>query len=72
MPDHRLLPFILATITPPLLAAQSEAPDLIVRNATIYTVDSATPMAQAMAIKDGRFILVGTNAEVDAIARPQT
>ena len=72
MTDHRLLPFILATLTPTLLAAQSEAPDLIVRNATIYTVDSATPMAQAFAIKDGRFVLVGTNAEVDAIARPQT
>ncbi len=72
MTDHRILPFILATLTPTLLAAQSEAPDLIVRNATIYTVDSAMPMAQALAIKDGRFILVGTNAEVDAIARPQT
>ena len=72
MPHRRLLPLLLATITPPLLAAQSEVPDLIVRNATIYTVDSAVPRAQALAVKEGRFILVGSNTEVDAIAGPQT
>jgi hypothetical protein len=72
MPHRRLLPLLLATLTPPLLAAQNQAPDLIVLNATIYTLDSALPRAQALAIKDGRFILVGSNAEVDAIAGPQT
>ena len=72
MPRRRLLPLLLATIAPPLVAAQREAPDLIVLNATIYTLDSALPRAQALAVKDGRFILVGSNAQVDAIAGPQT
>jgi len=72
MPHRRLLPLLLATLTPPLLAAQNQAPDLIVLNAAIYTLDSALPRAQALAIKDGRFILVGSNAEVDAIAGLQT
>lgn len=72
MPHRRLLPLLLATVTPPLLAAQNQAPDLIVLNAAIYTLDSALPRAQALAIKDGRFILVGSNAEVDAIAGLQT
>jgi predicted amidohydrolase YtcJ len=70
--NHRLLPLLLATLAPPLLAAQDGIPDLIVRNASIYTADSAMPRAQAFAVKDGRFILVGSNAEVDAIAGPQT
>lgn len=72
MPHRRLLPLLLATLTPPLLTAQNQAPDLIVLNAAIYTLDSALPRAQALAIKDGRFILVGSNAEVDAIAGLQT
>ena len=72
MNDHRLLPLLLATLAPSLLAAQDGIPDLIVRNASIYTADSAMPRAQAFAVKDGRFVLVGSNAEVDAIAGPQT
>jgi predicted amidohydrolase YtcJ len=72
MPDRRLLTLVLATLAPSLMAGQAEVPDLIVRNASIYTVDSAAPRAQALAVKDGRFILVGSNAEVDAIAGPQT
>ena len=35
--------------------------DLIVHNATIYTVDSAFSTAQSFAVKDGKFIAVGTN-----------
>lgn len=72
MPCSRLLALILATFAPCSLTAQSETPDLIVRNATIYTVDTAMPVAQALAVKDGRFLLVGSNAEVDAIAGPGT
>lgn len=38
--------------------------DLIVYHAAIYTVDSAFTKAQAMAVKDGRIIAVGTNDEI--------
>ena len=40
------------------LAAQD--PDLIVFNAKVYTVDSRTPRAEAFAVKDGRFVAVGS------------
>ncbi len=33
--------------------------DLIVVNATVYTVDEAVPKALALAVKDGRFLAVG-------------
>ena len=41
-----------------------EKADLIVYNAQIYTVDEKNPTAQAFAIKDGKFLSVGTNDEI--------
>jgi hypothetical protein len=41
-----------------------EIADLIIYNAQIYTVDEAIPTAQAFAVKDGKFLQVGTNEEI--------
>ncbi len=38
--------------------------DLIVFNATIYTIDSAFTTVQAMAVHDGKIIATGTNDEI--------
>ena len=38
--------------------------DTVLLNGKIYTVNPKQPWAEAVAIKDGRFILVGTNAEI--------
>ncbi len=38
--------------------------DLLVYNATIYTVDSNFAKADAFAVKDGKFIVVGTTADL--------
>ncbi len=38
--------------------------DLVVYNANIYTVDDTQPKAEAVAIKDGKFIGVGSNEEI--------
>ena len=48
-------------------AAASEQ-DLIVRNANVYTVDPRLPRAEAFAVRGSRFIAVGTNAEIGALA----
>ncbi|MGZ5287590.1 MAG: amidohydrolase family protein, partial [Flavisolibacter sp.] len=45
--------------------SQSKA-DLIVFNAKIYTVDSAFSVAEAMAIKDGRIVEVGSTSSITA------
>jgi predicted amidohydrolase YtcJ len=42
--------------------------DLIVLNAQVYTVDSRQPTAQAFAVKNGRFIAVGSNADIRSLA----
>ena len=38
--------------------------DLIVVNANVYTVDDEFSKAEAFAIKDGKFIAIGTNDEI--------
>ena len=39
-----------------------QAPDLIVKNARIYTGDSAKPLASALTAKNGRIVFVGDEA----------
>ncbi len=46
--------------------------DLIVTNARIWTVDPAKPEARALAVRDGRIVSVGTEAEIFALAGPGT
>ncbi|MES2125090.1 MAG: amidohydrolase [Gemmatimonadota bacterium] len=53
----RLLPLLLLPLP---LTAQSA--DLVLRHATIYTVNAAQPKAQAVAVKDGRILFVGSDA----------
>ena len=46
--------------------------DLAILSANIFTGDPAMPRAQALAVKDGRIALVGTDAAVKAALTPQT
>jgi predicted amidohydrolase YtcJ len=46
------------------LAAAVEKADAVYLHGNIYTVDDRNPTSSAMAIKDGRFIRVGTDAAV--------
>ncbi|WP_092670291.1 amidohydrolase [Hymenobacter arizonensis] len=41
-----------------------ESVDLLVTNATVYTVDSTFAKAEAFAVKDGKFVAVGTSADL--------
>src|SRR5688572_25441320 len=47
-------------------------PDLIVVNARVYTIDSANPRAEAFAVKNGRFVAVGSAADVKNLATRRT
>ncbi len=46
--------------------------DLIVVNARVLTQDSALPRAEAFAVKDGRFLAVGSNADIRNLATART
>jgi predicted amidohydrolase YtcJ len=58
--------FILLLITISLFSCstQKEKADLIIHNATVYTVDSLFTTCQAIAVKDGKIIGTGTNEEI--------
>ncbi|MGB5347570.1 MAG: amidohydrolase [Woeseia sp.] len=52
--------------------ANAQVADLVVRNATIWTVDSARPEATALAVSNSKFIYVGDDAGVVAHVGPTT
>ena len=63
-----------ALAAPKIARAQSEssAPELIVVNATVHTVDAATPRAEAFAVLNGRFTAIGPAADVRSLAGKRT
>jgi predicted amidohydrolase YtcJ len=54
------------------VAMNAQDPDLVVFNATVYTVDARVPKAEAFAVKDGRFVAVGNSAEIKRLAGKKT
>jgi predicted amidohydrolase YtcJ len=55
-----------------VLGAQTPAPDLILSNGKIITVDERFTIAQAVAIRGNRFVAAGTNQEIARLAGPNT
>ena len=51
--------------------ADPQEPDLIVHNARVHTVDDALPKAQAVAVRAGRFVAVGSN-DIKSLAGKKT
>ena len=52
--------------------AQQPAPDIILNNGKIITVDARFSIAQAVAVRGEHIIAVGTNKEIVALAGPDT
>jgi predicted amidohydrolase YtcJ len=55
-------------------AVPSPAPpaDLVVTNAKVITLNAQSQVAQALAVRDGRIVAVGTDAQARALAGPST
>lgn len=53
-------------------ASSAAGLDLAILNANIHTVDDKQPQAAALGVLNGRFRVVGSNAEVKALATPKT
>ena len=60
--------FAVGTGTMNAARAQGTQPDLVLRNGQFTTLDRSNPQANAVAIKDGRFVAVGQEREVMALA----
>jgi predicted amidohydrolase YtcJ len=51
---------------------KSPVADTVLIHAKIYTVDSKEPWAQAMAVREGKIIAVGSDKDIDAYRGPAT
>src|SRR6267378_6522956 len=71
MKKHLSSYFALAALAPMLLAAQGPA-DLVLTNGRIYTVDNARPVVTALAVRGGRVLFVGSDAEAKTLANRST
>ncbi len=57
----------------PAMSQQSHDPaDIILKNGAIYTLDAARSWAQALAVKNGKIIFVGTTSGADDFQGPKT
>ncbi|MFL5489055.1 MAG: amidohydrolase [Gemmatimonadaceae bacterium] len=61
----------LVALAPVVLGAQTSA-DLVLTNGRIYTVDNARPVVSALAVRGGRVLFIGSDAEARALAKPST
>src|SRR5215467_11967344 len=60
-----------AMAAPNLALADPQEPDLIVHNARLHTVEDALPKAQALAVRAGRFVAVGSD-DIKSLAGKKT
>lgn len=73
-----LLALAGASLITPALGGQEQenrstsAPELVVFNARVFTVNPREPRAEAFAIKNGRFLAVGSGADIRNLIRPGT
>ena len=68
----RAILLVLALFAAVAGPASAQAPDTVLVNGKIVTVDDRFTIAQALAIKGERILKVGTTAEVEALRGPQT
>ena len=53
-------------------AAEAVDPDLVVFNAKVYTIDPRVPQAEAFAVKGGRFVAIGSTADIKGLIGKKT
>ena len=69
----RILIFALAFLIVGCTQSQpTEFADTVYTNGKIYTVDEAQPWAEAVAVKDGKLIIVGSAADAESVTGEST
>src|SRR5688572_21436623 len=63
---------ILTVLLAPAAPALAQAPDLVLVNAKVLTVDAQFSIREALAIRDGRIAAVGTSSDIRRLAGPPT
>lgn len=60
---------LFSLLAAPVCPALQKA-DIVIVNANVVTMDRKTPRAEAIAIKDGRFVAVGSSLEIERFIGP--
>lgn len=68
---YRILAGVMGLVPCAAMSATDPA-DAVYRNGYVYTVDAASSVHQALAVRAGRIVYVGTDAGVRALIGPQT
>jgi predicted amidohydrolase YtcJ len=66
---------VAAMVTPAARVQSAEAtlaPDVLILNASVHTMDERQPTAQAVAVFGNRIVAVGANSDVQPLAGPRT
>jgi predicted amidohydrolase YtcJ len=63
---------LIAAAIPAYVQAQQQTADIVLTGGKVITVDEQFSIAQAVAIKGDRIMAVGRNAEINALAGPDT
>jgi predicted amidohydrolase YtcJ len=64
--------FLLAALLFCWLYTKAQQPELIVINATVYTLDDNYPNAQAIAVENGRILRIGSSRDILKLKTPKT
>ena len=70
--DCMLAAWVGLVAAPVAVAAPAPAADVVINGAKIYTADKARSMAQALAIRNGKLVFVGTDAGAQKWVGPNT
>jgi|GEM_PF-2013547 len=66
------LVYILGGCQLKLVKTNQQTADVVLLNGIIYTLDDNYPQVEAIAIKDGKFLHLGSNAEIESLVGPET
>ena len=73
MSKYLISNFILLVLVAAISSCSTEPQaDLIVTNAKIYTVDEANPLAEAVAVRDGKIVGFGISSEIEKLKGEKT
>ena len=68
----KLIALLLISLALITTTQQPQSADIILHNGVIWTVDEKNPTAEAVAIKDGKFLVVGSNSAALKLRGPNT
>ncbi|MEQ8364874.1 MAG: amidohydrolase [Cyclobacteriaceae bacterium] len=69
---HRPKFYFLLLIIGIISCNKEASVDLIITNAKIYTVNEANPLAEAIAVRDGKIVALGTSAAIEKLKNDRT